>query len=89
MSNLLIAILIFTAIGIMVRVISIKKGLNLVFWVVALIIAGPVIYGMIKFRVLSFLSESYPWWVYPLTVLAILVALRLIMDWLFARDQRR
>ena len=69
----------------MLRIVSSKKGFNLVFWVIALFIAGPVLYGMVTFKVIEFSAQSHPWWVYPLSVLAILVGVRLLLDRLFGK----
>ena len=85
MEELLAGIVIVIGIVIMLRVVSIRKGSSLVFWVIALFIAGPVAYGILKFKVASFFSQSHPWWVYPIIVLAVLIAIRLMLDWLFGR----
>ncbi len=85
MGELLVGVTIFIGIAIMFRVVSIKKGSNLVFWVIAIFIAGPVVYGIVKFNVMSFFSQGHPWWVYPIIVLAVLIVIRLMLDWLFGR----
>ena len=48
-------------------------------WMILLLLFVPLLFGTIKARVLDFLSADYSWWIYALSVLIALIALKMVV----------